>query len=230
MIKKVLLVDDDRDLLLMSKEGLENYAKSFSVIIAEDGEAAIERLRRNHISLVVTDLQMPRIDGFGLLAHIMENSPDIPVIVMTGFATTELEKKLGSKGVVGYIQKPFMLDELAQKILKTLRMESEGGFLHGFSIGIFAQMIEAEQKTCTIRVFNRRSRQRGTLFFRDGDLLDARLNGISGIKAAYIILSWEEASLSIQNSCATVHKKIESELQYILLEAMRQKDHADSGE
>lgn len=164
---------------------------------------------------------------------IADDDPDlllshIPVIVMTGFAIPELEKKAGSNGVIGYIQKPFIGDELAKKIVATLRMESEGGVLHGFSIGIFVQMIEAEQKTCTIRVFDRQSNQQGILFFRDGRPMDARLGRLSGVKAAYAVLSWEEAGLSIQNTCANKHEKIESDLQGILLEAMRRKDHNES--
>jgi CheY-like chemotaxis protein len=222
--RNVLIVDDDPDLLLMSSEGLESYAETFSVITAEDGEAAVEKLRRTPVSLVLTDLKMPRMDGFGLLAHINEHYPDIPVIVMTGFGTAHLEQQAERNGAVAYIQKPFLIEDLARRMMATWRRESEGGALHGFAIGAFVQLVEAEEKTCTIRVTDRGSGERGVLFFRRGELLDARISSLTGPDAAYEILSWEEVSFSIQNSCAKTEKRIEGDLQGILLEAMRRKD------
>ena len=55
MIKKVLIADDDQEMLLSLKEGLEKYHETFSVQMAGDGLAAIEKLKKTTISLVVTD-------------------------------------------------------------------------------------------------------------------------------------------------------------------------------
>jgi len=227
MIKNVLIVDDDQEMLLSVKEGLEKYDETFSVIIAGDGEVAVDKLRTDPVSLVVTDLKMPRMNGFTLLAHIMEGYPDIPVIIITAYSTPEMEKQARRGGAVGYIEKPFMIEDLARKIVAALRQESEGGTLHGISSGTFLQLIEMEQKTCTIRVTDRNSEGKGVLFFRKGELMDARVNGLSGIQAAYEIFSWDEVNLSIQNSCQKEEKKIDGDLQGILLEAMRLKDEAN---
>ncbi|MCF8061653.1 MAG: response regulator [Deltaproteobacteria bacterium] len=227
MIKNVLIVDDDQEMLLSVKEGLEKYDETFSVIIAGDGEVAVDKLRSDPVSLVVTDLKMPRMNGFTLLAHIIEHYPDIPVIIITAYSTPEMEKQARLGGAVGYIEKPFMIEDLARKIVSALRQESEGGTLHGISSGTFLQLIEMEQKTCTIRVVDRSSEKKGVLFFRKGELMDARVNGLSGVDAAYKIFSWDEVNLSIQNSCQKQDKKIVGDLQGILLEAMRLKDEAN---
>lgn len=224
MIKKVLIVDDDQEMLLSVKEGLEKYDETFSVIIAGDGEIAMDKLQSNPVSLVVTDLKMPRMNGFSLLAHIIEHYADIPVIIITAYSTPEMEKQARLGGAVGYIEKPFMIEDLARKIVSALRQESEGGTLHGISSGTFLQLIQMEQKTCTIRVTDKNSEKMGVLFFRNGELMDARVNGVSGIDAAYQIFSWDEVNLSIQNSCQKSDKNIEGDLQGILLEAMRLKD------
>ncbi len=224
MIRNILIVDDDRDLLLMSKEGLAPYEGVFSVLTAGDGQQAMEVLQKKPVSLVLTDLKMPRMDGFGLLAHIMENYPDIPVLVMTAFGTPALKQKAGTNGAMEYIEKPFVLKDVARKIIAALRRESDGGTLRGFTLGTFVQLVQAEQKTCTIRVYHRYSDQKGVLFFRNGDLLDARLNGAMGIDAAYAILSWDDVSLSIENHCPKQKKAIDADLQAVLIEAMRQKD------
>ena len=226
MIKNVLVVDDDQELLLSLTEGLEKYGETFSVLLAGDGQVAVEKLKENTISLVVTDLKMPNMDGFALLAHIMEQYPEIPVIIITAYSTPKMEKLAREGGAVGYIEKPFMIDGLARKIMTTLRKETEGGTLHGVSSGIFLQLIEMEQKTCTIRLVDKSSGKQGVLFFRSGELLDAKIDGLQGESAAYEIFSWDETTISIQNSCGLDKKKITRDLQAILLEAMRLKDEA----
>ena len=202
MIKNVLLVDDDTEMLHALKEGFKKYQESFAVLLAEDGLQAVKGLKQNIISLVVTDLKMPNMDGFELLAHIMEHYPDIPVIIITGYSTPEMEQLAHKGGAVGYIAKPFLIENLARQILTTLRKESEGGTLHNVSSGMFLQLIEMEQKTCTIRLETKLGGEKGILFFSDGELLDARVNNMQGQSAAHEIFSWDAVNLSIQNGCA----------------------------
>jgi CheY-like chemotaxis protein len=224
VVKKVLIVDDDRDLLLSLEEGLLKYDETFSIVTAEDGLGAVDQLKDSSISLVVTDLKMPRMDGFSLLSHIMEHYPEIPVIIITGYSTWEMERLAREGGAIGYIAKPFMIDDLAKRIITSLRKEADGGTLHSVSSGIFLQLMEMEEKTCTVRLVEKSSGKRGILFFMDGQLLDARCDGLRGEVAAYEIFSWDDVSLSIQNSCPQKERRIHRDLQAILLDAMRLKD------
>ena len=173
MIKKVLVVDDDREMLLTLKEGFQKYRDSFTTVLASDGRKAVGILKKGVISLVVTDLKMPEMDGFQLLAFIMEHYLDIPVIIITGYSTPEMEHLARQGGAVGYIAKPFLIENLARQIMTTLRKESEGGTLHNVSSGIFLQLVEMEQKTCTIRLDDKLTDKKGVLFFCDGELLDS---------------------------------------------------------
>ncbi len=227
MIRKVLFVDDDLEMLQALKEGLEKYRETFSVIMAKDGLEAVEQLQTHVIALVVTDLKMPRMDGFSLLAKIMEDYPDIPVIIITGYSTPEMKRLAQEGGAVGYISKPFLIEDLARQIMKTLRKESDGGTLHSVSSGMFLQLMEMEERTCTIRLVDKSSGAGGVLFFREGELLDARVDQIKGLQAAYQIFAWEEVTLSIQNDCPAIENNINSDLQPIILEAMRIKDEAE---
>ena len=221
MTKNILIVDDEKDMLLSLKEGFDTYGEIFSVLLAEDGEKAVDKLKENVISLVVTDLRMPRMDGFSLLIHIMTHYPDIPVIIMTAYSRPVMERMAMKIGAVEYIEKPFRMDDLAQKIISTLEKESDGGIFTSVSSGMFTQLIEMEQKTCTVRLVNRSSDQRGVLFFREGELLDARVNNVQGEPAALEILTWDDVVLSIQDKCSQKEKKIEADFQDILIEAMR---------
>ncbi|MGD8263289.1 MAG: response regulator [Desulfobacterales bacterium] len=230
MIKNVLLVDDDREMLLALKQGFRKYEDAFEVLLASDGLKAIENLKKSMISMVVTDLKMPRMDGFELLGHIREHYPDIPVIVITGYSTPEMERLAREGGAVGYIAKPFLIESLARQIITTLRRESEGGTLHNVSSGMFIQLIEVEQKTCTIRLEDKVTGKKGILFFHEGELLDARVDDLQGEAAAYEIFFWDHVNLSIQNGCALKERRIHSEMQHLILNAARRKDEEGAEE
>jgi CheY-like chemotaxis protein len=169
---------------------------------------------------------MPRLDGFGLIAYVTKRFPDIPVIVMTAYSTAGLEKFTQDSGAISYIEKPFVVEGLVDKILTSLKKESEGGTLHGISSGMFLQFVEMERKTCTIRILENHSREQGVLFFKKGELVHARTGAREGVDAAHRILAWDDVTLSIQNDCPELNRTILKELQALLLEAMRLKDEA----
>ncbi|MFH2220353.1 MAG: response regulator [Pseudomonadota bacterium] len=230
MAKIVLFVDDDVILRRLIQKKFKRYKDTFTVLTAGNGLEAIEELKKNIISLVITDLQMPQMDGFALLARLTEKYPDIPVIVQTGHSTPKTKKTALKKGAAGYIEKPFKLEDLVQKIIATLKKESEGGVLQSISLEMFIQLVEMEMKTCTIRVVERKSGKQGVLFLKEGDLLDARVLDRHGKPAAYEILSWEDVTLSIQDDCPISEKKIDDGLQSIVFEAMRLKDESGAAD
>jgi len=224
MIQKVLIVDDDRDMLESIQEGLDRYSDKFLVTTAENGARALDRLAEDNYSLVITDLKMPELDGFGLLAHVLEKYPDIPVVVITGFGTPKMKQLAREGGAIGYITKPFLIENLAKKITMSLAKESDGGSLRGVSAGVFLQLVELEERTCTVRLTNRKTQEQGVLWFREGRLLDARYGNQMGIEAAYAVLSWSDVTLTIQNRCPKNDNNIQQDLQAVLLEAMRLQD------
>jgi len=230
MIRTILIVDDDKIWLRLVQKKFDKYKEAFSVIVAKDGLDAVEKLKQHAVSLVVTDMQMPRMDGLSLLAHMSAHYPDVHVIVVTAYSTPKLKKAVLERGGAGYIEKPFVVEELAKKITQILKKESEGGVLQTVPLEMFIQLIEMEQKTSTIRVFNKVSGKKGVLFFREGELMDARLPGVDGKQAAYEIFSWDEVAMAIQDECAIEQKKIDEDLQAILLDAMRLKDESSGSE
>jgi DNA-binding response OmpR family regulator len=226
MIANVLIVDDDREMLTTLEKGFAKYDDTFAVLTAEDGQTAMKILRHDTVSLVVTELKVPGIDGLGLLKHVAGSYPEIPAIVITAYSTPDMERLARQSGAVEYCSKPVMPEDLFQRIMTILRRESDGGTLHSVSSGIFLQLIEMEQKTCIIRLEDISSGQRGVLFFRDGELLDARAGRRQGKPAAQRIFSWDKVTISIQNDCPPIKNKIQSELQTLILEAARLKDEA----
>jgi CheY-like chemotaxis protein len=97
--KNILLVDDQQNFLTALAEGLQSCNDQFCILTAENGERALKVLETAQVDLVVTDLKMPVMDGFGLISHMKEKYPGIPVIAMSYFLYPELESKLQTLGV-----------------------------------------------------------------------------------------------------------------------------------
>ena len=230
MVRKVLFVDDDQIMLLAVEKRFTAYTDYFTMIMANDGFEAVQKLKETSVSLIVLDLKMPRMDGMSLLSHTREKYPDIPVIIVSGYRTAEMYTLAKAKGVIAYISKPFQVDDLGKIIMSTLQKEANGGIMHNVSPTVFLQLMEMEAKTCTIRILEKKLGKGGILYFADGKLLDARVGEIRGLDAAYRVFTWEEVTIFIQNECATRKNTINSDLQPIIMKAVGMKDEEEDEE
>lgn len=116
IMKNLLLVDDERMFLMSLSESLMQTLEDVNVITAENGEEAIRVLDSMPVDFIVTDLQMPVLNGFGLLGHLKEFYPSIPVIVMTAYVNDETMKRLSSLGFLNIMEKPIEFENLIRKI------------------------------------------------------------------------------------------------------------------
>jgi DNA-binding response OmpR family regulator/predicted regulator of Ras-like GTPase activity (Roadblock/LC7/MglB family) len=224
-MKKVLIVDDDKSFLHSLIDGFKAYEDKFAIATARDGLEAVATLKEQEISLVLTDLKMPRMDGFELVAHLSNNYSSIPIIVMTAFGTPEMEENLRDMGTFQYIEKPIDFAALVEKIIQGLDGPAKG-FITGVSLSSFLQLLELDNKTCTLTIHA--GNKKGTMFFRDGILLDAKAQSQQGSKAAYSIITWNNVEIEIDNSCSINEKNIAETLGFILLEGCRRKDEKDA--
>jgi CheY-like chemotaxis protein len=230
-MKNILIVDDDIAFLKMIAKRFEAGSQELNPVFVKDGVSAVNQIKNKKIDVIVSDLQMPKMDGYGLLEYVNLNYPDIPVIIMTAFGKPKSKAILMENGAASYFEKPVNLDELISEIDQLVEKESNGGILKSASLEMFTQLVEMEQKTCTIRVKREGiNQQDGVLFFRDGEIYFARIGNLKGLEAAYRIFSWHNVTLCIENDCRIKKKKINSDLQAVLLEAMRLKDESDEKE
>ncbi len=227
MSRKVLIVDDDKIMLHALQKKLAKYSETFTMLSGRDGLEALEILESKFVSLVVLDLKMPRMDGISFLAHVKDHFPDIPVIIISGYRTSDLFSLAKKKGVIAYISKPFQVDDLAKVILDTLQKEAAGGTMNNVSPVVFLQLMEMEGRSCTIRAVDKKEQKGGVLYFQDGKLIDARMDSIYGIDAAYIMFGWDDVTLYIQNECPPRKNVINSDLQPIIMKAVEMKDEMD---
>ncbi len=221
MTKNVLIVDDEKPFLLSVVDGLADPGRDFRVHTAFNGREAVEVLESTRIDLLVTDLKMPVMDGFELLAHMTRHFPGIPVIVMTAFGTQEIEERLKRLENFYYLEKPLDLDHLARTIEGALESGSRS-YIRGITLAAFLQLVQMEQKTCTLKI--KSPEGVGFLYIRKGQLLDAETEQESGLEAAYRIVCWIDPEIEMEGGCRRQEAGIEASLEMVLLEAFRLKD------
>jgi len=114
----ILLVDDD-DFVLESISSILSDHK-YSVIACSNGREAMEMVVKNDIDVVITDIKMPEISGFDLLDHLNEINPEMPVILMTGYADLDIAVDAIKKGAFDFIIKPCHPEYLLHSVQKAI--------------------------------------------------------------------------------------------------------------
>jgi len=125
---KVLIVDDDPIFLDRLREELQKYVGQFKLATALNGAEAIEIMGKERISVLVTDLDMPQMSGWELLAYMRRHRPQIPCVVMAEPKTPDVENRADRNSIFGFIAKPFGADELFRLIMEGLERLDEGIF------------------------------------------------------------------------------------------------------
>ena len=150
--RKILVVDDE----LSMREFLEILfsGEGYRVDTAGGGKEAVEKIGDRDYHVVITDIQMPGVDGIEVLRKAKEVSPGTEVIMMTAFASTETAVEAMKCGAYDYITKPFKIDEIKlviEKAFEKIRLESENillkkelkeGYNFGDIIGVSSRMLE----------------------------------------------------------------------------------------
>jgi DNA-binding NtrC family response regulator len=124
----ILVVDDEKDIcralnIILSKEG-------YAVTEAYNGEQAVELLKKQTFDIIMTDIKMDKMDGFGVLKQAQALCPGTTVIMMTAFASVGSAVEAMRSGAADYITKPFINDDIRLKIKnivesRELRMENQ---------------------------------------------------------------------------------------------------------
>jgi len=116
----ILLVDDEEMILSVAEEMIQ--ALGYQVIVAKDGRSAIDmyRAKNSQIDLVILDLIMPGLGGGETFDQMKAINPDVKVLLSSGYSIDGQASSIIKRGCQGFIQKPFGLQELSQKISKTI--------------------------------------------------------------------------------------------------------------
>jgi len=113
--KKVVLYVDDEEMAL--KVGSLMLQKlGYKVLPAGKGQEAIDIFKKNQNAIVLLDMQMPGMNGYEIYYQLKKIQPKVKILVASGYVGDQSEKRLISIGFNGFIQKPFGLKQLSEKI------------------------------------------------------------------------------------------------------------------
>jgi len=118
-MEKILIVDDDHEVREMLGGNIALFGYEYDT--AEDGLAAIDKLKGDNFSIVISDIKMPNFDGIQLLQYIRKNYPFVDVIIVTGFGDKYSYVDVIKEGASDFLSKPFNIDELEAKLNRVIR-------------------------------------------------------------------------------------------------------------
>ena len=121
--KTVILVADDEDaMVLMLRDALRGA--DYEVVVAHDGEQAIDQLRSNPPDLVLLDVKMPKMSGYDAYQEMKKIEPSVPSLFVTGYNMTDAANGLNGENGIEAIQKPYSAAGLSRKIKEIIARKS----------------------------------------------------------------------------------------------------------
>ncbi len=220
-MKKVLIVDDTNVVRSFLERAFKPHKNEFEVLTAQNGKEAVDFITNFKVDLVITDIEMPVMDGFELLAHMNSNCPGIPVFVMTANGSPEIEERINALGSIKYFEKPMNIDTLTDCIFEELNAGAKGK-IEGIGLASFLQLIDMEKKTCTLTVQSKE--KSGNIYCLKGVLIAAETGEFKKETAMYQLLEWDNPAIAIENVCIKKEKEIGLPLMNIIMEGMKKKD------
>jgi two-component system response regulator GlrR len=119
--RRILIVDDDPDLLRLLEHSIGSYCAECEVISASDGHAALQQFDGQPFDLILTDYQMPGMSGLELASTVHRTSPGTPIVLVTAHRSGAwLQESAQSLGLVGYLQKPFTMAHIRELLDSSL--------------------------------------------------------------------------------------------------------------
>ena len=218
--KTLLVVEDDRATLSLYRAGLKGL-QGFKVIMAENGGMALQMLREEPVHVLVTDLNMPVMDGFNLIAKVSRFYPQVPIIVMTGLDESQHLNTPLQLGAIRILTKPPRLSLLMDAIRAAAQFEP-AGMVRGIGLNSILQLLNWEKKSCTLTVKSEAGM--GLLYLKDGEVVHAAYRADEGLAAAYEILIWDKPDIEFVETCR-VERTMDLPLTELLMNAALITDH-----
>ena len=233
---RLLLVDGDPKSLRVLDVSLKKAG--FEVTTATSGREALASLAAELPDLIISDTDLDEMDGFEL-CNLIKANPDwakIPFLFVSGRKSIEDKIRGLELGVDDYLTKPIYIKEIGIRVRTALQraerehMESrrEGrtrfaGQLSDVGVVDLVQTIELNRKSGIVHIVNRDER-RGSIFFRDGKVIDAEVGRLSGAHALYRLFSWSDGQFAVEFKHIRRHDVIDMSMAALLMEGMRRLD------
>lgn len=228
---KILLLDDDQDLLEVYRDMLATLPSSPEVRIASSGARAIALLESEPFSLLVSDLNMPKMDGLQVLTIVRRKFPHLRTAVMTSVADPQFRARAYAMGIDLFLEKPNTPQEVSlftDCIESLLGREVDGGFrgVQSKSLMDIVQLECLSHSNSILKITN--GPWTGRIWFENGEVIDAEAPELQGEKAFAKILSWKTGAFEILPPDANRSRTIHASVHGLLLDSAQAIDEAQA--
>jgi len=228
---KILILDDDEQLLELYQELLQELPSKPEVRVSNSGARAIALLESEPFTLLITDLRMPKMDGLQVLAIVRRKYPYLRIIVLTGVLDEEYRSRAYAQGVDMFWQKPSSAEEfkLFKDCIESLLdrdIQSEGGFRGMQSKGL-VDLIQLEclsQSSAVLHISQ--GGVSGRIWVQSGEIIDAAAASFNGEEAFKEILSWKSGNFEILPAEPNRPRTIHNSCQALLLDSAQSLDES----
>ena len=228
---KILLLDDDPDLLDMYREILAQLPSQPEIFTASSGARAMTLLESDLFHVLICDLKMPKMDGLQVLSIVRRKYPQLRTVVLTSVVDEQFRSRVYAIGVDLFWQKPGsekeikMFLECLESLLERER-SGEGGFrgVHSKSLVDIIQLECLSQSSGVLRVTN--GPLIGKLWIQDGELIDAAADDLVGEAAFKRILSWKAGNFEMLPAEPSRPRTIAKSYNALLLETAQELDES----
>lgn len=233
--QNLLLVDADLRSLRVLEVSLRK--SGYSVATSSDARDALEMMEFSKPDLILCDTRLPHMDGFQFIEELRTRPElaDVPLIFLSSDVSVESKVKGLELGVEDYLTKPIYIKEILARVSVVLqRKRREGielrqtskqkftGALSDIGVVDLLQTIDNSKKSGVLHLSS--ASQRGAIYFRNGNPIDAELGPLQGARAIYRALVWTEGTFEIDFREVRRQDIIQTSTQGILMEGMRRLD------
>ncbi len=207
------MVDDEEDMLWMLQRNLNKGMEDVEILAAKSAEKALAILSDTPVHLVITDINMPGMNGLDLLIEINNRFPKTGVIIMTAYPSNAYENKAMMGGCLRFIEKPFDINDVRTIVKETLKVnEGFQGTVDGVDLIDIVQFNSLSRATAALKVST--GEREGMIFFKDGAVVHAMCDQDIGESAFFTILGFNGGSLQnirgVPPPIVSIHKSMES--------------------
>ena len=225
---KILHLDDDPNALELYRELFEQLSCKPEVHTTTSGAEALSFLKKESFALFICDLRMPQMDGLQILTLVRRRFNHLRLAVLTAVTDAHVRLRAYEIGVDLFFNKPTskketedLLNCLESFLIRDPVQEGFYGVQHKSLIDLI-QLESLCRNSVVLKVFT--SQSEGTLWFVDGDIIDAQTGQLSGEEAIYQILSWKQGGFESLPPEPGHPRLINSSVQNILLNAAQRSD------
>ena len=233
--RKVLILDDDAEVLELLKKIVSRLPSRPQVRLADSATRALELLESEPFELLITDLRMPKIDGFQVLLSARRRLPDLKTVVLTGVADQQYRTRAYEAGIDLFMEKPTtqaeirIFGECVEALL--LKGENEEKGFRGIQSKSLMDLVQIEclsQKSSVLKITS--GVLEGRVWIVNGNIIDAEADGRRGEEAFRYLFEWKTGNFELMPGDPERERTIFTSCESLLLDSAQTLDEATAGQ